>query len=436
MSYVGSGLLPIEHASKIGHMKLIQDPHIQRMLSEFESTETTTGEPIGFRTGHIDINIENDINFIITIDGGESVVPNEIRSQKRLAFISVCALLLRVRDIEEMRQCPVMDPRELPSKLQTWNNSAILPLSGIRYPNETLRDTIRKTIDSTLHYTGLYSTLKFLVSREWDPDYTMGSEDAPHFNCRNCREVIFVPKSAISFRCPNCRHPHTLSDYLGIGEECPDEWAREESATALRDVLETLTLFHYVQIWYRQPHKLGQVLFIKDGPLLLRAGLYRLSDSIRGLIQYLRDEGIPLHLVGIEKNGELVNHIEEIKEHLPEAGDFFAPSVRYIIENINGYAFEPEGRPYRNRVQYGSKVVARIGPHHIIPIDVPTGNFLLEPNIDDLYGFQETLSVLSRMTCYKYENALIPIVLANAYASISQKPSGDILYSFASRFFS
>jgi len=200
--------------------------------------------------------------------------------------------------------------------------------------------------------------------------------------------------------------------------------------------LETLTLFHYIQSWYRQPHKLGQVLFIKDGPLLLRAGLYRLSDSIRGLIQYLRDEGIPLHLVGIEKNGELVNHIEEIKEHLPEAGDFFAPSVRYIIENINGYAFEPEGRPYRNRVQYGSKVVARIGPHHIIPIDVPTGNFLLEPNIDDLYGFQETLSVLSRMTCYKYENALIPIVLANAYASISQKPSGDILYSFASRFFS
>lgn len=33
MSYVGSGQLPIEHASKIGHMKFIQDAHIQRMLS-------------------------------------------------------------------------------------------------------------------------------------------------------------------------------------------------------------------------------------------------------------------------------------------------------------------------------------------------------------------------------------------------------------------
>ncbi|MDY0388766.1 MULTISPECIES: hypothetical protein [Methanothrix] len=434
MSYVGSGQLPIEHASKIGHMKFIQDAHIQRMLSEFESTTSTAIETIGFRTGHIDINKDNDINFIIAIDGGESVVPNEIRSHKRLAFISVCALLLRVQDIEEMRQCPIIDPRDLPSKLQVWNNPAILPLSGIRHPNETIKDTIRKTIDSTMHYTGLYNTLKFLVSREWDLNYEMGLNEAPHFCCRNCGEVVYIPKSALSFRCLKCKHLHTLSDYLGIGEDSPEEWAREEAATALRDVLETLTLFHFVRIWYQQPNKLGQVLFIKDGPLLLRAGLYRLSDSIRALIQYLRDNEIPLNLVGIEKNGELVNHIEEIKENLPEPGDYFAPTVKYIIENIRGYTFDPS--TYRNRVQYGSKVVARLGPHHVVPIDIPTGDFLLEPSFEDLYRFKESLTVLAKMTCYKYENALIPIVLANAYASISQRPSGDILYSFASRFFS
>ena len=160
----------------------------------------------------------------------------------------------------------------------------------------------------------------------------------------------------------------------------------------------------------------------------------RLSDSIRALIQYLRDNEIPLNLVGIEKNGELVNHIEEIKENLPEPGDYFAPTVKYIIENIRGYTFDPS--TYRNRVQYGSKVVARLGPHHVVPIDIPTGDFLLEPSFEDLYRFKESLTVLAKMTCYKYENALIPIVLANAYASISQRPSGDILYSFASRFFS
>ena len=150
MPYVGSGQLPIEHASKIGHMKLIQDPHIQRMLSEFESMSPTTGEPIGFKSGHVDIKKDNNINFVISIDGGEAVVPNEIRSEKRLAFISVCALLLRVRDIEEMRQNPIIDPREIPSKIQIWHNPAMIPLSGIRHPNESIRDTIRKTVDSKI----------------------------------------------------------------------------------------------------------------------------------------------------------------------------------------------------------------------------------------------------------------------------------------------
>lgn len=434
MSYVGSGRFPVEYASKIGHMKLIQDPHIQRMLAEFESSTPTTSDPLGFRSGNVDLSKSNNIEFVIAIDGGEAVVPNEIRSEKQLAFISVCALLLRVNDIEEMRQDPIIDPRELAAKLQLrWYEGAVLPLSGIRLPNETVKETIRKTVDSVMHYTGLYETLRFLVSREWDPSYPMGAGDAPHFHCRNCGSVIYIPKSTLSFRCDSCGYSHTLSDYLGIGEDGPDEWAREEAVTALRNVMETLALFNYIREWHTWPHIIGQILFIKDGPLLLRAGLYRLVDSIRAFIQYLRDKEVPLHLVGIEKNGELVNHVDEIKRHLPDPGDFFLPSVRYIIENIHGYSFPST---YRNRVQYGAKVVARIGPNHVMPLDIPTGDFLLEPTPDDLLGFEESLAVLAKMTSYKHENALIPIVLANSYASISQKPSGNILLSFASHFLS
>lgn len=434
MSYIGSGQFPVERASKIGHMKLIQEPNIQKMLSEFESTDPTTGESIGYKSGHIDADCGDNIKFIIAVDGGQAVVPNEIRSEKRLAFISVCALKLDIHNLDEMRLNPIIDPRDFPKKVQTWNNPAIIPLSGISYADETVGDTIRKSVDSTLHYTGLYHTLKFLVCREWDPKFVMGSGDAPHFRCRKCGETIYVPKSNYSFRCPNCRHRHTLSDYLGIGESSPDEWAREESASALRDVLETLTLFHYVRIYYTEAYTIGQILFMKDGPLLLRAGLYRLSDSIREFIKFLIENKVPLYMIGIEKNGEIVNHLDEIKGHLTEIGDFFLPSTKYIIENIRGYIFDPS--TYRNRVQYGAKVVARIGPHHVIPLDIPTGDFILEPALDNLYGFKECLSILAKITCYKYENALIPIVLANEYASISQQPSGDILLSFAARFFS
>jgi hypothetical protein len=219
-----------------------------------------------------------------------------------------------------------------------------------------------------------------------------------------------------------------------LGHMKVDDWAREEAAISLRNVLETLTLFHFViRYWQKNPVILSEILFIKDGPLLLRAQLYRLVDSIRDLITTLKTQNVSLHLVGIEKNGELVDHIEDIKKHLSNPGDFFLPSVEYIIEEIAGLSFDRT--KYRNRVQYGSKVVIRLGPDHVVPLDIPTGTFLLEPKTEDLLGFVETASVLSEMTSYSHDNALIPIKLVNDYSSISQSPSGDILKAFAGNLF-
>jgi hypothetical protein len=198
----------------------------------------------------------------------------------------------------------------------------------------------------------------------------------------------------------------------------------------LRNALATLTLFHFViKYWRKDPDVLGEILFIKDGPLLLRAQLSRLVEPIRALIQTLKDKGVKLHLVGVEKNGELVDHIEEIRQHLPSPGDFFLPSVRYLLEDVAGLSVDFS--KFRDRVQYGSKVVIRLGPDHVVPLAVPTGTFLLEPRPSDLMGFAETAAVLSEMTSYSHDNALIPIKLVNEYSSISQSPPGDILKAFA-----
>src|SRR5262249_42579377 len=43
-----------------------------------------------------------------------------------------------------------------------------------------------------------------------------------------------------------------------------------------------------------------------------------------------------------------------------------------------GLSFDP--RRYRNRVQYGSKVVVRLGRDRVVAMDIPTGAFLLEPS--------------------------------------------------------
>lgn len=180
------------------------------------------------------------------------------------------------------------------------------------------------------------------------------------------------------------------------------------------------------------PLVLRRTLFVKDGPLLLRAQMSRLVEPIRAFLKHLReDKGRELHIVGIEKTGELVDHVPQIRMVLNEPGDYFLPTVRYLHERIQGVPFEKS--TYRNRVQYGAKVVVRLSPTHVIAANVPTGEFLTDPTVDSLYGFEESMALLSEMLSSRYENALVPLVLANSMASISLKPSGDILETFAKR---
>ena len=82
-------------------------------------------------------------------------------------------------------------------------------------------------------------------------------------------------------------------------------------------------------------------------------------EPIRALIEHMKASELTFNLVGVEKTGDLVSHIEEFQHQLPEAGDCFIPTVRYLVEEVAGKAFGPN---YRNRVSYGAKVLTRVGP--------------------------------------------------------------------------
>jgi hypothetical protein len=94
-------------------------------------------------------------------------------------------------------------------------------------------------------------------------------------------------------------------------------------------------------------------------------------------MEHFKSSGLVFHLVGVEKTGDLVAHIEEFQHQLPEPGDCFVPSVRHLVEEVAG---KPFGADYRNRVSYGAKVLARVGPQHLLALNIPTGEFELEPD--------------------------------------------------------
>jgi hypothetical protein len=432
MAYEGSGRFPVERASKLGHVRLIQDSRVQRLLDAFERVDESGTDTLGELSGTIDLEDSAEIENIVTVDGSHIAIPNALAQQKRLAFITVAATVLRRSEIQALRATPIIDPRELAEQLDNSSeyNVAVLPLSGVSVPGETLVYTIRRIVDEWFHYYDLYNTLSFLIFREWDEDYTVQE----HMQCYKCNEEFVLPRSRLNFSCPHCQEGHTLSDYLRIVENEPQDWAREEAAINLRNVMETLLLLKFL-VAYKDRHiVLRRTLFVKDGPLLLRAQLSRLIEPIRNFLKFLKEEGRSVYLVGIEKTGDLVDHIPQIGSVLRSKGDYFLPSVQYLHERVQGVPFLRE--TYRNRVQYGSKVVVRLGPDHVIAANIPTGDFLMDPDVADLYGFRESMTVLGEMLSYSHENALIPINLTNSVASISTHPSGDILEALAWRLLS
>ncbi len=50
MSY-GSGRFPLERASKLGHVKLVEHEQVTRLIRQFERIDTEADEPVGALTG-------------------------------------------------------------------------------------------------------------------------------------------------------------------------------------------------------------------------------------------------------------------------------------------------------------------------------------------------------------------------------------------------
>ena len=429
MAYEGSGRLPIERASKVGHIKIITEPTISRVIEAWEDTSGEGQQPFGERTGTVDLALATEIENVVAIDGSFVSIPNVLHRYKRLGFISVGAVVLTRSDLRAMRDNPIGDPRDRQRALanSSFVRSTVLPLSGVRVAGETLVDTLRGAIDDSLRRTALYDTLKYLVFREWDPTYVL----VEHIDCFRCRAHVALVKGASYFNCGSCGHQHSLSDYLNLVNPEPEDWATEETVIGLANIMEALVLVGFFRTALTSPRIFGRTLFVKDGPLLLRAQLSRLVEPMRALLKFAFDHGHVPHLVGVEKTGDVVMHLPLIAEQLPDPGDFFLPTVRYLHERVHGMPWD--ATTYRNRVQYGNKVVVRLGQEHTVVLNIPTGEFLTDPTPGDLYGFEDSVAVLSEMLSASYENALVPLVVANSVVSISQSPSAEILNTFAER---
>ena len=82
---------PVEQASKIGHLKMIGNELVRRVIEDFEDVALSSGGPHVSPTARVDLSGYSAIRRVVTVDGGQAVVPNPARREKTLAFLQVAA---------------------------------------------------------------------------------------------------------------------------------------------------------------------------------------------------------------------------------------------------------------------------------------------------------------------------------------------------------
>ena len=373
---------------------------------------------------------------MITVDGGLAIVPNPVRRDKTVAFVQVGAMVIAIDDLRRIETDPMMDPRDLKAFLQRVDRyPLVLPLSGVRIPNMSVKQTNRVILNSIFSsaWTNLYGILEFLLWRDWLPPQS--ARPPREMQCLQCRAMFPLVRGR-TFPCPQCGYEHFLSDYLDLFSGAAEEWGGEQIASMVMTAIETLTLWK-LPVRLAQANKLdrlSQVLFVKDGPLLFRAQGYRLVDSIRDFIEWLVARGHSINLVGIEKTGQFVEFLQCYPDLLPNRGDFFVPSVQFIQEEIRGIAFDPS--TYRNRVSYGSRVGVRLTEQHVLSLTIPTIKMTdtepTAPNEGDLLNFRTIAATFSGLGSSAHDNAVLPLILANRAVSLSENPLARILDEYIS----
>jgi len=274
-----------------------------------------------------------------------------------------------------------------------------------------------------------YETLKWIVYQKWDAKDHRST--LPDFECPHCKyQHATLPFDADEGKCSSCNGRIFVTDMLGFHQEMADDSAPDTVASSYMSIHETLLLFTGIRyFWEKNRSVLAKCLFIKDGPLSIRAQYSKLVAPIRRFLSFAQQgAGCPVAIIGQEKSGAFHDHLQLIGGKAP-IGHLFIPSDKYTKEEIQ---HRPDrGAPYGKDTNYGTKVFVKMNAYHQMVLNIPTGEFMVNPPVSKLIAADRIFATLPSILSNRFEGALLPIELANGVASLSTYPSARILKIFA-----
>lgn len=431
------GRKPMERASKIAHAQVINDPSVRALLARCRIPGPPESDE-DLETIEIPDHPErHTISTVIAIDGGssETFVREEYPSAS-VTFFNFGPLLLRLQDLREIDDKQFIFPEDLRKLKNIERFSVALPTRNIVLEGERgLSGSFRRALHEFVEAPRpsdfpLGDTLRWLLWRGW----ASGSKQAWTLpQCPNGCDgppIDLVPNTPPQTVCGACGGPIYSIDALRLHERVEDEQGAGAVTSYLLTTLEQLVMAHVVHnVLLLKKSLLDELLFIKDGPLAFFGVVAPLRKPMQELCDHLDGcSGRPLlRLVGVEKSGAFVEHALAASDRLPKGtamplrDDYI---YRYIIPGGTG------AEPYGFNTYYGRKLIFKSHRGDVYVCTIPIrGDWTDDVAVKEQIA--EVLTVIGALRCSMYENALIPVALANKLVSLSEYPSSRILATFA-----
>ncbi|EMR0601404.1 TPA: hypothetical protein RWN27_003203 [Stenotrophomonas maltophilia] len=439
MPYSGGTRLPFESASKLGHLAVVQSTWVKELVRDFEQAKAPATDNSGTLWQTIDTQGVLPLRSVWAVDGSFVAVRSEGKPPKEVAFVKTALLLVdrvKIDAIDKENPHPLLLQDVL--RGSAIYHSTVFPLKNVRTTLGSNYDAVRHIVRDSFKIDqggAFFDTLKWLVYKKWSD----GTSSSPSFECPHCHTLIGgLPHDADEGTCDHCKQVVFVSDLIGFHLDMDEDSAPDSVASSYMLVMEHLMLFTAIRVAWGHTDKslVGETLFIKDGPLSLRSQYSKLVPNIREFLSFAVKQGRAVHIIGQEKSGAFVDHLQSIVHFAAphergERGSYAALDHNYVRREV--YRSPDLSNPYGKRTNWGEKLFLKLDPGMSMVLNVPTGDYIDagdRPVPQDLIGLKRILATLPSIVSHKFEGALFPVELANGIASMSSYPSAAILAKF------
>lgn len=436
-----------ERGSRVSHSYIINDEEVKQYLNNceipVEAEDVELNDALKYDIVYPE---ENTIEFIVAVDGESTTIPvKKTFPSSLITFFQFGSLLIKSADLDEMGKKPFVSPTDINKLKKIEREKFVLPTKNVALKkNIDFRTTVREAIHEFFKKnhsgtTSILATLYWFIFEQYNPTSTKSNyklSQCPHCGTNN----IILEKNKIDFKnyswtCTHdkCNKEILITDVFRLFEKVDNDAGATGIITYLESVTESFFTIHTIKsLMEIQDGLVDRFLFVKDGPLSFGGETANMHKPMQALLTYLNQNN-KINLVGVETSGAFVDHARQIKDKL-NTGQVF------LLNNEHIYTYIQVGnhkeQQYGSTSYYSGKFIYKSFDERVYVLTLPVQNHITyynQPELTDFKNIQEILMNIDKLRCDIYENALIPVAVANKLISLTNHPSSNILERFAKK---